>query len=67
MTTEQARVAEIAADDQEIAMGAPPSGWRFDVFADARLGKSLFQMRPEDWLVRDEHALSSGMEGEGGK
>jgi hypothetical protein len=34
--------------------GEVPKGWRFDPFADARMGKSLFQMRPEDWLIRDE-------------
>jgi len=29
----------------------PPKGFRFDPFADARMGVSLFQMQPEDWLV----------------
>lgn len=29
----------------------PPPGFRFDAFADARMGRSLFQMQPEDWLV----------------
>lgn len=33
---------------------AIPKGWRLDPLADARLGKSLFQMQPEDWLVRHE-------------
>lgn len=28
--------------------------WRVDPFADVRMGKSLFEMRPEDWLVRVE-------------
>lgn len=28
-----------------------PDGYRFDPFADVRLGISLMQMRPEDWLV----------------
>jgi hypothetical protein len=26
-------------------------GFAIDPFADARMGLSLFQMRPEDWLV----------------
>lgn len=36
-------------------MPAPkaPPGYRFDPFADARMGRSLFQMAPEDWLVPD--------------
>jgi hypothetical protein len=29
----------------------PPPGFRIDAFADARMGCSLFQMRPADWLV----------------
>ncbi len=34
-------------------MTEPPEGYRFDPFADVRLGLSLFQMKPEDWLVED--------------
>ena len=34
----------------------PPPGFRFDAFADVRMGKSLFQMEPEDWLVKDKRA-----------
>lgn len=29
----------------------PPPGYRFDAFADARMGRSLFDMRADDWLV----------------
>lgn len=32
----------------------PPKGYRFDPFADVRMGKSLFQMAPKDWLVRKD-------------
>jgi len=35
---------------------SPPPGFRFDPFADVRMGKSLFQMRAEDWLVEDRQA-----------
>lgn len=37
-----------------------PPGWRFAPFADVRLGKSLFQMSPEDWLVPDESSSRNG-------
>jgi hypothetical protein len=43
----------------EAARIAPPKGFRFDPFADARMGVSLFQMRPEDWLVPDEGVETS--------
>ena len=29
-----------------------PDGWEIDPFADVRLGLSIFQMEPHDWLVR---------------
>lgn len=29
---------------------SPPRGFRFNPFADAMRGVSLFQMEPEDWL-----------------
>jgi hypothetical protein len=35
-------------------MSAPnfnPQGWSLDPFADVRSGRSLFVMRPQDWLV----------------
>ncbi len=32
----------------------PPAGYRFDAFADVRMGKSLFDMPdPADWLVKE--------------
>lgn len=34
-----------------MARAAPLPGWRFDPFADVRLGKSLFEMSPDDWLA----------------
>lgn len=37
----------------KMPMAAPP-GYRIDPFADARMGKSLFQMEPADWLVKEE-------------
>jgi hypothetical protein len=40
-------------------MKAPP-GYRFDPFADVRMGRSLFQMEPEDWLVRDSDQSPEG-------
>lgn len=36
-------------------MREPPKGYRFDAFADVRMGQSIFQMEPEDWLVPDDH------------
>ena len=42
--------------DRAAKLIAPPPGYRFDPFADARLGRSLFQMRAEDWLVKVETA-----------
>ena len=38
----------------------PPPGYRFDAFADARMGKSLFQMEPEDWLVKETRQCPHG-------
>lgn len=35
-----------AIDDDEPL----PPRFRLDPFADARLGRSLFEMRPEDWF-----------------
>lgn len=29
----------------------PPPGFRFDAFADVRMGRSLFELGAEDWLV----------------
>jgi len=40
-----------------------PRGFRLDPFADARMGRSLFDMAPEDWLVRDEQRPSDPEEG----
>ena len=40
-------------DDRGGALPVPPKRWRFDAFADVRMGKSLFELRPEDWLVPD--------------
>jgi hypothetical protein len=37
-----------------VSTDAAPDGYRFDAFADARMGVSLFQMAPEDWLVADD-------------
>lgn len=31
----------------------PPAGFRFDAFSDVRMGKSIFEMSDEDWLVPD--------------
>ncbi len=43
-----------------MARPTPPAGSRFDPFADVRVGKSLFQMSPEDWLVPDESSSDDG-------
>jgi hypothetical protein len=36
---------------REVRRELARAGFRFDPFADARMGRSLFQMQPEDWLV----------------
>lgn len=33
-----------------MSLPEPPPGWRFDPFADARFGRSLFEMRGSDRL-----------------
>ncbi len=31
----------------------PPPGFKFDPFADIRLGRSLFELSADDWFVPD--------------
>jgi len=38
---------------EENCVMRPPDGFRLDPFADARMGKSLFEMDDADWLVKE--------------
>jgi len=40
----------------------PPRGFRFDPFADVRMGKSLFELNDDDWLVSIDDHLPTGKE-----